>query len=307
VPRLSSYPRPSARRFRWARPQPAGLGGTAPGASAEPPGGSGDRRIENYLGFPAGLSGEELATRGTLQAQKFGVRIKLAAKATSLSFEDGVHRVTFDDGDAIQARSVVIATGARYNRLPLDRLAEFEGVGVFYAATQAEAQACGTGPVAIVGGGNSAGQAALFLSRSCVAVHLIIRRDALDASMSRYLVDRIERTPGIVVWPSTQVTALTGTNHLEAVRLRRAGQPEASELAVTGLFVFIGAKPGTGWLAGQLAEDRHGFLLTGSDIPAHPARKRKPDTIVSGDQQARHIRHRRRAQRLRQARRSRHR
>jgi thioredoxin reductase (NADPH) len=225
-------------------------------------------RIENYLGFPAGLSGEELATRGTLQAQKFGVRIKLAAKATSLSFEDGVHRVAFDDGEAIQARSVVIATGARYNRLPLDRLAEFEGVGVYYAATQAEAQACGTGPVAIVGGGNSAGQAALFLSRSCAAVHLIIRRDALDASMSRYLVDRIERNPGIVVWPSTQVTALTGTNHLEAVRLRRAGQPEASELAVTGLFVFIGAKPGTGWLAGQLAEDRHGFLLTGSDIPA---------------------------------------
>jgi len=225
-------------------------------------------RIENYLGFPAGLSGEELATRGTLQAQKFGVRIKLAAKATSLSFEDGVHRVTFDDGEAVQARSVVIATGARYNRLSLDRLAEFEGVGVYYAATQAEAQACGSGPVAIVGGGNSAGQAALFLSRSCAAVHLIIRRDALDASMSRYLVDRIERNPGIVVWPSTHVTALTGTNQLEAVWLRRAGQPEASELAVTGLFVFIGAKPGTGWLAGQLAEDRHGFLLTGSDIPA---------------------------------------
>jgi thioredoxin reductase (NADPH) len=180
------------------------------------------------------------------------------------------------------------------------------GVGVFYAATQAEAQACGTGPVAIVGGGNSAGQAALFLSRSCVAVHLIIRRDALNASMSRYLVDRIERNRGIVVWPSTQVTALTGTNHLEAVRLRQAGQPEASELAVTGLFVFIGAKPGTGWLAGQLAEDRHGFLLTGTDIPATRL-ETKPDTIVSGDQQARHIRRRRRAQRLRQARRSRHR
>ena len=225
-------------------------------------------RIENYLGFPAGLSGEELAARGTLQAQKFGVRIKLAAKATSLSFEDGVHRVTFDDGEAIQAKSVVIATGARYNRLRLDRLAEFEGVGVYYAATQAEAQACGAGSVAIVGGGNSAGQAALFLSSSCALVHLIIRRDSLDASMSRYLVDRIERNPGIVVWPSTRVTALTGTNHLEAVRLSRAGQPEASELAVTGLFVFIGAKPGTAWLAGQLAEDRHGFLLTGSDIPA---------------------------------------
>jgi thioredoxin reductase (NADPH) len=225
-------------------------------------------RIENYLGFPAGLSGEELAARGTLQAQKFGVRIKLAAKAVSLSSGDGVHRVTFNDGEAIEARSVIIATGARYNRLSLDRLAEFEGVGVYYAATQAEAQACGIGPVAIVGGGNSAGQAALFLSRSCAAVHLIIRRSAPDATMSRYLIDRIERDPGIVVWPSTQVTALTGTNQLEAVRLRREGQPEASELPVSGLFVFIGAKPGTEWLAGQLAEDRHGFLLTGSDIPA---------------------------------------
>jgi thioredoxin reductase (NADPH) len=224
-------------------------------------------RIENYLGFPAGLSGEELAARGALQAQKFGVRIKQAAKAASLALQDGVHRVTFDDGEAIRARSVIIATGARYNRLPLDRLADFEGVGVYYAATQAEAQACGTGPVAIVGGGNSAGQAALFLSRSCTAVHLIIRRDVLDTSMSRYLVDRIERNPGIVVWPRTEVTALIGTDQLEAVRLRRQGEP-APELAVTGLFVFIGAKPGTGWLAGQLAEDRHGFLLTGSDIPA---------------------------------------
>jgi thioredoxin reductase (NADPH) len=225
-------------------------------------------RIENYLGFPAGLSGEELAARGTLQAQKFGVRIKLAAKAAALSSGDGVHRVAFDDGEAVAARSVIIATGARYNRLPLDRLAEFEGVGVYYAATQAEAQACRTGPVAIVGGGNSAGQAALFLSRSCSQVHVIIRRDALEASMSRYLVDRIEHNPQIVVWPSTQVTALTGTNRLQAVRLRREGQPEASELAVSGLFVFIGANPGTGWLAGQLAEDRHGFLLTGADIPA---------------------------------------
>ncbi|WP_214316621.1 FAD-dependent oxidoreductase [Nonomuraea sediminis] len=225
-------------------------------------------RIENYLGFPAGVSGEELATRGTLQAQKFGVRIKQAAKATSLSFQDGAHQVTFDDGEVISARSVIIATGARYNRLPLDRLQEFEGVGVYYAATQAEAQACESGPVAIVGGGNSAGQAALFLSRSCAEVHVIIRRDALDATMSRYLVDRIERHPRIVVWPFTQVTALTGTNRLEAVRLRREGKPDAEELAVAGLFVFIGAKPGTDWLAGQLATDRNGFLLTGSDIPA---------------------------------------
>jgi thioredoxin reductase (NADPH) len=235
-----------------------GLGGQA-GTSS---------RIENYLGFPAGVTGEELAARGTLQAEKFGVRIKLAAKAASLSSADGVHQVAFDDGEVIAAKSVIIATGARYNRLPLDRLDEFEGVGVYYAATQAEAQACGTGPVAIVGGGNSAGQAALFLSRSCDKVHVIVRRAALDETMSRYLIDRIERNPGIVVWPGTQVTGLTGTGKLASVRLRRAGLLEEQELPVGGLFVFIGAKPGTEWLAGQLAEDKNGFLLTGSDIPA---------------------------------------
>ena len=225
-------------------------------------------RIENYLGFPAGLSGEELAARGALQAQKFGVRIKLAAKAAALSFEDGAHRVTFDDGEAISSRLVIIATGARYNRLRLDRLSDFEGVGVYYAATQAEAQACGHGSVAIVGGGNSAGQAALFLSRTAEVVHLIIRRESLAASMSRYLRDRIERNPRVVIWPSTQITALMGASQLEAVRLRHEGQAEPSELAVTGLFIFIGAKPGTEWLGGQLAQDRSGFLLSGSDIPA---------------------------------------
>jgi thioredoxin reductase (NADPH) len=224
-------------------------------------------RIENYLGFPAGLSGEELAARGTLQAQKFGVRIKLAAKAASLSWRDGTHQVSFDDGETISARSVIISTGARYNRLPLDRLADFEDVGVYYAATQAEAQACGNGPVAVVGGGNSAGQAALFLSRTCARVHVIIRGPSLAASMSRYLLDRIERNPAIAVRTSTQITALTGTGRLAGIRLRREGEPEESELAVAGLFVFIGAKPGTGWLAGQLAQDSHGFLRTGTDIP----------------------------------------
>ncbi|MEV5576786.1 FAD-dependent oxidoreductase [Spirillospora sp. NPDC052269] len=225
-------------------------------------------RIENYLGFPAGLSGEELAARGTLQTQKFGVRIKLAARASSLSYRDGAHRVTFDDGEAVQARSVIIATGARYNRLPLDRLTEFEGVGVYYAATQAEAQACETGPVAVVGGGNSAGQAALFLSRPCAAVHVIVRGTSMDASMSRYLADRIERDPHITVHTSTEVTALVGEKRLEAVRLHHKDRKDASELPVTGLFIFVGAKPGTGWLAGQLAEDEQGFLLTGSAIPA---------------------------------------
>lgn len=224
-------------------------------------------RIENYLGFPAGLSGEELAARAALQAQKFGVRIKLGSKAVSLSSDSGVHRVSFDDGDAITAKSVIIATGARYNRLPVDRLAEFEGVGVYYAATQMEAQACRADPVAIVGGGNSAGQAALFLSRSSADVHLIIRGETLETSMSRYLIDQIERNPRITVTPGTQVTALLGKDQLEGVELLDTGRQRTSALAVRGLFVFIGAQPSTQWLAGQLAEDTRGFLLTGSNIP----------------------------------------
>jgi thioredoxin reductase (NADPH) len=224
-------------------------------------------RIENYLGFPAGLSGEELAARAALQAQKFGVRIKLAAKAVSLSSDSGVHQVSFDDGEAITAKSVIIATGARYNRLPLDRLAEFEGVGVYYAATQMEAQACRSDPVAIVGGGNSAGQAALFLSRSSAEVHVIIRGQTLETSMSRYLIDQIERNHRIVVTPRTQVTALLGKDQLEGVELLDTSRQQTSALAVRGLFVFIGAQPSTQWLAGQLAEDTHGFLLTGTNIP----------------------------------------
>ena len=224
-------------------------------------------RIENYLGFPAGLSGEELAARAALQAQKFGVRIKLASKAVSLSSDSGVHRVSFDDGDAITAKSVIIATGARYNRLPLHRLAEFEGVGVYYAATQMEAQACRADPVAVVGGGNSAGQAALFLSRSSAEVHVIIRGETLQTSMSRYLIDQIERNPRIIVTPRTQITALLGKDQLEGVELLDASRQQSTALMVRGLFVFIGAQPSTQWLAGQLAQDSHGFLLTGTNIP----------------------------------------
>ena len=223
-------------------------------------------RIENLLGFPAGLSGEELAARAGLQAQKFGVRFKLAAKAVSLSSDSGAHHVSFDDGVVVTAKSVILATGARYNRLPLGRLAESEGVGVYYAATQMEAQACSNGPVAIVGGGNSAGQAALFLSRGSARVHVIIRGETLQASMSRYLIDQIERDPRITVRPETQVTALLGTDQLDGVELADS-EGNTSTLAVRGLFVFIGAQPSTKWLGGQLAEDSHGFLLTGGSIP----------------------------------------
>jgi len=223
-------------------------------------------RIENYLGFPAGLSGEELAARAVLQAQKFGVRVKLGVSAVELSSGAGLHEVRFDDGETVTARSVIIATGARYNRLPIDRLSEFEGVGVYYAATQMEANACMGGPVLIVGGGNSAGQAALYLARSCAGVRIVIRGDSLSSSMSRYLIDQIERHPNIVVSPRTEVTALVGEDGLESVELRNNDTDETSSVGVCGLFVFIGADPGTGWLGGQLATDEDGFLLTGADL-----------------------------------------
>jgi thioredoxin reductase (NADPH) len=224
-------------------------------------------RIENYLGFPAGLSGDELTARAALQAEKFGVRISLGKRAVALTSGIDSHQVQFEDGDVMSAKSVIIATGARYNRLPLARLSEFEGVGVYYAATQVEAQACAGRPAVIVGGGNSAGQAALFLARTCTQVHIVIRGETLAASMSRYLVDQIERSPQIQVSPHTEVVSLLGAKQLEGVELREATREQTSTEATCGLFVFIGAKPSTEWLDGQLAQDDRGFLLTGADIP----------------------------------------
>src|SRR6202158_5864390 len=176
-------------------------------------------RIENYLGFPAGLSGEELAARAALQAHKFGVRVKLGSRAVALSSRPDTHQVRFEDGEIVSARSVIIATGARYNRLQVDRLAEFEDVGVYYAATQMEAQACTGRHVVSVGGGNSAGQAALFLARPCTEVHLVIRGQTLATTMSRYLIERIEQAPRIRVLYETEVTALLGDGTLEGVAL----------------------------------------------------------------------------------------
>ena len=161
---------------------------------------------------------------------------------------------------------MIIATGARYNRLDLDRLSEFEGVGVYYAATQMEAQACAGGPVVVVGGGNSAGQAALFLARRCTHVQLVIRGETLASSMSRYLIDQIERDHRITLSARTEVVALVGEEALGGVTLRDRHGTDSVQ-PINGLFIFIGAKPSTQWLDGQLASDEDGFLLTGTAIP----------------------------------------
>jgi thioredoxin reductase (NADPH) len=235
-------------------------------------------RIENYLGFPAGVSGEELAARAALQAEKFAAQILVPHRAVRLGREDGMHVVELDDGTALRARTVVIATGARYRRLPLARLEEFEGAGVYYAATQAEAQLCFSHVVGVVGGGNSAGQAAIFLADRGSQVHLIIRRDSLVETMSRYLIDQIVSHPRIIVEPRCEVRELVGDGSLRAIILHGPAAPEGRQIDMDGLFVFIGADPCTEWLEGQLADDR-GFILTAADIPV-ARRSEHGDTVL---------------------------
>jgi thioredoxin reductase (NADPH) len=223
-------------------------------------------RIENYLGFPAGISGAELAARARLQAQKFGAELLTPRAAVRLTSNGRYnHPVHLDDGSTIEAHSVIIATGARYRTLDVPGLTEFEGTGVFYSATYAEARSCFADNVAVVGGGNSAGQAALFLAERCRRVHLIIRRDRLDETMSRYLIDQLEHHPRVVLLPNAVVRDAEGDGRLRRIRVESAGAT-VREIDIAALFVLIGADSSTRWLDGQLAED-HGFLLTGGDIP----------------------------------------
>ncbi|MCW2541945.1 MAG: Thioredoxin-disulfide reductase [Frankiales bacterium] len=224
-------------------------------------------RIENYLGFPAGISGAELAERAAIQANKFGARILIPGQAVALSEDDGHYVVHLDGGDAVAARSVIIATGARYRKLALERLGEFEMTSVYYAATRFEAQRCGSDPIAVVGGGNSAGQAALFLA-SQAPVYLIVRGPDLARDMSRYLIDQIQATEAIVVLTDTEIIELIGDRVLDAVVIRNSRTRERRKLSVKALFVFIGAVPCTSWLATTVALDPDGFVLTG-DAVAH--------------------------------------
>ncbi len=223
-------------------------------------------RIENYLGFPAGVSGSELAQRAGVQALKFGSRLAVPAAAISLASTPGRHEIKLSNGDIATGRTVVIASGAQYRRLDVSRLDEFEGGGIYYAATQAEGQLCSGDPVVIVGGGNSAGQAAMFLSQSTAGCRILIRGDNLAKSMSRYLVDQIERNESIEVIKHSEVVELGGDRELETVTIADNRSHERTELRARALFVFIGASPHTEWLEGQLATDGAGFLLTGRDV-----------------------------------------
>ena len=233
-------------------------------------------RIENYLGFPTGLSGQELADRALIQARKFGAGLGVPAEATGLHRRDGYHLVRLNDGTTVAARAVLIATGARYRTLDVPRLLDFEGISVHYAATEIEVRMCHGDPVAVVGGGNSAGQAALHLAERSPAVRLLIRGGDLGADMSRYLVDRIERTPRIEVHRHTEVRELVGDGTLEAIVVEDDTTGECRRLDVRALFVFIGAEPHTRWLADQVALDPRGFVLTGVDAGRSSDGQRSP-------------------------------
>jgi thioredoxin reductase (NADPH) len=223
-------------------------------------------RIENYLGFPTGISGADLTQRAVVQAEKFGARLTSPCSATGLREEAGYLVVSLSDKTEVTGRALIVASGARYRRLDASGLGDFEGKGVYYAATEMEARLCAGLPVVVVGGGNSAGQAALFLAETCGQVSIVIRGPDLGKNMSRYLVDRIEADDRIVVRANTEVAGFEGVETLAAVRVRTTGGE--SVLPCAGLFSFIGADPASGWLSGCAALDEHGFVLTDRSIGA---------------------------------------
>ena len=222
-------------------------------------------RIENYLGFPTGISGQELTGRAYNQAQKFGAEI-LIAKSTQLFCERKPYNVEVENGAKIPGRTVVIATGAEYRRLPLDNLSRFEGAGIYYGATFIEAQLCGGEEVIVVGGGNSAGQAAVYLAETAKRVHMLVRSAGLAETMSRYLIRRIEGTPTIKLHPCTEIVALEGNSHLESVRWQNNQTGQVEEHNIRHVFVMTGADPNTRWLNGCVALDAKGFIKTGPDL-----------------------------------------
>jgi thioredoxin reductase (NADPH) len=223
-------------------------------------------RIENYLGFPTGISGSELAERAILQARRLGARMVVPAMAVGLTADNGHYTVRLSDESEVHGRTLIVATGAQYRKLDLPELDRYEGVGVYYAATQAEGHMCAGDPVVIVGGGNSAGQAAMFLSQRAASCRLMIRGGDLGKSMSRYLIDELENRPQVELMRNTEIVELKGDPALEAVVVVDNRTGERRELEAKALFVFIGADPHTDWLRGHVAMDEHCFLLTGRDL-----------------------------------------
>ena len=234
----------------------------------EYPGGqaSASSKIENYLGFPLGVSGAELASRAFIQAEKFDAELLVARRAVLLKCDRQPYTVETDDGTRFTTRTVVIATGAQYRKLPIENLARFEGIGVYYAATAMEAQLCGQEDIAVIGGGNSAGQAAVFLSETARHVHMLVRSSALSETMSRYLIRRIEENPRITLHTHTQLTGLEGNGQLAGVEWRQQLTGDVDRRPIRHVFVMTGATPNTPWLEGCVVQDKQGFVKTGDAL-----------------------------------------
>ncbi|MFL0357207.1 FAD-dependent oxidoreductase [Erythrobacter sp. GH1-10] len=222
-------------------------------------------RIENYMGFPTGISGTDLTWRGQIQALKFGTRFVMPRRVVGLAKrEDGSFCATLDDGDEICAGAILVSTGVQYRRLPLERLEELEGAGIFYSATEMEARFCANTEAVVIGGGNSAGQAAMYLSRAAAHVHLVVRSGSLAASMSSYLSRRLEADPKVTIHYHTEVSALQGESGLEGVTF--SGSDGERRVDTRALFIMIGAAPNTDWLSGLVETDDKGYVLTGAEV-----------------------------------------
>jgi thioredoxin reductase (NADPH) len=242
-------------------------------------------RIENYMGFPTGISGADLVWRGEVQAMKFGTQFATPRRVSRLDkLEDGAFCATFDNGRRVRSRAIVVATGVQYRRLPIDRLAEFEGAGVYYAATENEARYCRGLQTVIIGGGNSAGQAAMFLSRAATHVHLMMRGQTLASSMSNYLSSRLQADPAITIEYGAEVVALHGREKLEVVTVRNVADGTDREISACALFVMVGATPNTNWLSDLVDLDDKGFVLTGDAAGADSAyTTSQPGIFAVGD------------------------
>ncbi|GEP03029.1 FAD-dependent oxidoreductase [Methylobacterium oxalidis] len=245
-------------------------------------------RIENYMGFPTGISGADLVWRGEVQAMKFGTRFAMPRRVAKLErLEEGAFCATFENGQRVRGQAVVVATGVQYRRLPIARLEDFEGAGVYYAATEIEARYCKNAEAVVIGGANSAGQAAMYLSRTARHVRLLVRGQSLATSMSNYLSSRLDADPAITIEYGAEVSALHGDDRLEAVTIRTVADGSTRTIPTCAVFIMVGAAPNTGWLSGLVELDEHGFVRTGVAIGASsPYATSHPGIFAVGDVRA---------------------